>query len=86
VGALSRGRPPRTDAGSHGPARALPGGQAVPLRRPSTAETIEYGEQGHIVWALKTLIDGYSDKLGGVRPDKSGAALGSHRFDVVYFM
>ena len=51
----------------------------------SDALTIEYDEGASILWAFRDLLDGYSGKLGGVKPDKSGSALGSYRFNVVYF-
>ena len=50
------------------------------------ANTIEYNSGGNIVWSFNNLLDGYSDKLGGVVPDTWGAeAANKGRFNLVYF-
>ena len=51
------------------------------------ANTIEYNSGGNIVWAFNNLLDGYSDKLGGVIPDTWGAeAANKARFNLVFFV
>jgi peptide/nickel transport system substrate-binding protein len=51
------------------------------------ASTIEYNSGGNIVWSFNNLLDGYSDKLGGVIPDTWGAeAANKGRFNLVYFV
>jgi peptide/nickel transport system substrate-binding protein len=50
------------------------------------ATTIEYNEGGTLIWAFKELIDGYSDKIGGVVPFPSGVSLSSYRFNQFYLM
>jgi peptide/nickel transport system substrate-binding protein len=49
------------------------------------ASTIEYWEQGYIIWAFRDLLDGYSEKLGGVMPNMTGQPMGGDHFNVVYF-
>jgi peptide/nickel transport system substrate-binding protein len=51
----------------------------------SEAMTIEYNEGGLIVWAFNDQLDGYSEKLGGVEPDKFGAPLSSWHLSKFYF-
>jgi len=50
------------------------------------AQKIEYDEGGYIVWAFNNQIDGYSPKLGGVVPNKSGVPLSSFHFNNFFFV
>jgi peptide/nickel transport system substrate-binding protein len=52
----------------------------------SAAQTIEQNEGGYIVWAFNNQIDGYSSKLGGVVPNKSGVPLSSFHFNNFFFV
>ena len=45
------------------------------------AQKIEYDEGGLIIWAFNDQVDAYSEKLGGVVPDKSGVPLSSFHFN-----
>jgi peptide/nickel transport system substrate-binding protein len=50
------------------------------------AQTIEQNEGGYIVWSFNNQIDGYSSKLGGVVPNKSGVPLSSFHFNNFFFV
>ena len=50
------------------------------------AQKIEYDEGGYIIWSFNNQVDGYSSKLGGLVPDKSGVPLSSFHFNKVYFV
>lgn len=49
------------------------------------ASTIEYNEGGYIIWAFNILIDGYSDKLGGLVHDVFLNSAMGFRYSLVYF-
>jgi peptide/nickel transport system substrate-binding protein len=49
------------------------------------AEKIEYDRGGFLVWQFNTLMDGYSDKLGGVIPDTWGQSACKNRYNLMYF-
>ena len=49
------------------------------------AQKIEYDEGGYLVWSFNNQIDGYTSKLGGGVPDKSGVPLSSFHFNKFYF-
>jgi peptide/nickel transport system substrate-binding protein len=50
------------------------------------AQEIEYNEGGYIIWAFRNQVDAYSDKITGLKPDKSGVPLGQWGFKDVYFV
>ena len=50
------------------------------------AQEIEHNEGGYIVWSFNNQIDGYSSKLGGVVPAKSGVPLSSFHFKNFFFI
>jgi peptide/nickel transport system substrate-binding protein len=52
----------------------------------AAAEKIEYEDGGYIVWQFNTLLDGYSDKLGGVIPDTWGQSACKNRYNLMYFV
>lgn len=52
----------------------------------SVAETIEYERGSIIVWGFLDQIDGYSKKIGGVIPSKTGLPLGAFGFKTWYFV
>jgi peptide/nickel transport system substrate-binding protein len=49
------------------------------------AEKIEYDSGGFLVWQFNTLLDGYSNKLGGVIPDTWGQSACKNRYNLMYF-
>jgi peptide/nickel transport system substrate-binding protein len=51
----------------------------------AAAEKIEYERGGFLVWQFNTLLDGYSDKLGGVIPDTWGQSACKNRYNLMYF-
>ena len=50
------------------------------------AEKIEYERGGFLVWQFNTLLDGYSNKLGGVIPDTWGQSACKNRYNLMYFV
>ncbi len=50
------------------------------------AQTIEHNEGGLIVWAFNNQVDAYSNKIGGVVPDRGGVPLSSFHFNNFYFV
>lgn len=46
---------------------------------------IDYDDGGYIIWGFDNVIDGYSNKVRGFVPDKSGAPLSQYGFREVYF-
>lgn len=46
---------------------------------------IDYNDGGYIIWGFDNVIDGYSNKVRGFVPDKSGAPLSQYGFREVYF-
>jgi len=50
------------------------------------AAQIEYEQGGLLIWAFNDQIDGYSAKIGGLVPNKSGVPLSSFHFNQVYFV
>lgn len=49
------------------------------------AQTIEYTSGGHIIWAFVNLVDGYSSKLQGLKPDRGTLPLNQYGFRHVWF-
>jgi len=49
------------------------------------AQTIEYNEGGYIIWSFATLLDAYSDKLGGLVPDVWHLSASRWRYNLMYF-
>lgn len=51
----------------------------------AAAEKIEYERGGYIIWQSNTLLDGYSNKLGGVIADTWGQSACKNRYNLMYF-
>ena len=51
----------------------------------AAAEKIEYERGGFLIWQFNTLLDGYSNKLGGVIPDTWGQSACKNRYNLMYF-
>jgi peptide/nickel transport system substrate-binding protein len=51
----------------------------------AAAEKIEYERGGYLIWQFNTLLDAYSDKLGGVIPDSWGQSACKNRYNLMYF-
>jgi peptide/nickel transport system substrate-binding protein len=50
------------------------------------AAKYQYDQDGLIIWSFNDQVDAYSAKLGGVVPDKFGAALSSWHLNKFYFV
>ena len=51
----------------------------------AAAETIEYERGGYLIWQFNTLLDAYSNKLGGVIADTWGQSACKNRYNLMYF-
>lgn len=51
----------------------------------AAAEKIEYERGGYMIWQFNTLLDGYSNKLGGVIADTWGQSACKNRYNLMYF-
>jgi peptide/nickel transport system substrate-binding protein len=49
-------------------------------------QKIDYETGGYIIWGFRDQVDGYSAKIGGLVPSKTGNPLGNYGFAKMYFV
>jgi peptide/nickel transport system substrate-binding protein len=50
------------------------------------AQAIDYDSGGYIIWGFRDQVDGYSSKIGGLVPSRTGNPLGNYGFAQMYFV
>ena len=50
------------------------------------AQRLEYENGGYIIWGFRNQIDGYSAKIAGFQPSRTGTPLGNYGFGAVHFV